>query len=50
MNEKLLQEYKEHTAKLKVDARKTKRKEAAKKRRTEPHRDGDRHVMIVTVQ
>ena len=49
MNEKLLQEYEEHAAKLKLDARKIKRKEEAKKSRAEPHHDGDRHVMVTTV-
>lgn len=50
MNDKMLQEYQERTAKHKVNTRKTKRKEAAKNRRDEPHHDGDRHVMISTVQ
>ena len=50
MNEKLLQEYQERVAKLKVNARKLKRKETAKQRRDEQHHDGDRHVMISTVQ
>ena len=50
MNETLLQEYQERTAKQKRDARKVKRKEAAKNRRDEPHHDGDRHVMISTVE
>jgi len=50
MNETLLQEYRERTTKQKMDARKVKRKEAARNRRDEPHHDGDRHVMITTVQ
>jgi len=50
MNEKLLQEYRERAAKDRTNARKAKRKEAAKQRRDESHHDGDRHVMISTVQ
>ena len=50
MNEALLQEYRQRTTKQKRDARKVKRKEAARNRRDEPHHDGDRHVMISTVQ
>ena len=49
-NEQLLAEYEEQAQKLKVNSKKIKRKEAAKKMHSEPHHDGDRHVMMTVLQ
>ena len=45
-NQELLAEYKARMAKAQENEQRKKRVEAAKQRHTEPHRDGDRHVLM----
>jgi len=46
MNEKMLAEYEAHKIGRQHNQRKEKRKVVARKRKSEPHHDGDRHVII----
>ena len=46
MNEEMLAEYNERQALALKNDKKVKRKEDAKKRKTEAHHDGDRHVVM----
>ena len=46
MNEELLKRYQEDIAKHPADPAKVERQERAKLTRTEPHHDGDRHVLL----
>lgn len=46
MNEEMLAAYKAREAAAQEDRKKAKRKATARQRHTEPHYDGDRHVVM----